>query len=219
MKDLSLRSVALAVALCFLVVGMASASAVVPIRPVSSNESLTSNGVVNVNEPFPTAGDAYVSDNGNGNIPAGGQTGYMWTAGDYVISSIFVLPTTNVTDLTANWIFQDYLGGGNNETFSVLVNNVPVATATIFDCNYCGTYGTVNGTVTFAPIGPMGGGYTVELVLQNTVPLGGGSVAWADGGITGLSYNTSTVPEPGSMILFGSGVVGLAGLLRRKLSL
>ncbi len=77
------------------------------------------------------------------------------------------------------------------------------------------TYGTVTGTVNFADIAPVAGGYQVELVLQNTVPFGGGSVAWLDGGITGLSYT----PEPGSMVLFGSGVIGLAGLLRRKLSL
>jgi hypothetical protein len=68
--------------------------------------------------------------------------------------------------------------------------------------------------VTFAGIAPVSGGYQIELILQNSVPFGGGSVAWLDGGITGLSYNT--VPEPGSMMLFGSGVIGLAGLLRRK---
>jgi PEP-CTERM motif len=56
-------------------------------------------------------------------------------------------------------------------------------------------------------------------LLQNTVPSGGGSVAWLEGGITGLSYESTTVPEPGSMMLFGSGVIGLAGLLRRKLGL
>lgn len=28
---------------------------------------------------------------------------------------------------------------------------------------------------------------------------------------------TPTTPEPGSLLLFGSGIVGLAGVLRRKL--
>jgi hypothetical protein len=218
MKNLSLRNVALVAALCFLTVGMASANSTT-FSKLSNTGPVTTLGTQVTNVPFPAAGDFYVSDNGNGNIAVGGQTGYMWTAGDYVISPIFVLRTTDVTDLTANWIFQDYLGNGNNEMFSVLVNGMQVATATIFDCNYCGTYSTVTGTVNFASIGPLLGGYQVELLLQNTVPSGGGAVAWADGGITGLSYNTSTVPEPGSMILFGSGVVGLAGLLRRKLSL
>ena len=60
-------------------------------------------------------------------IPAGGQTAFQWTTGDFVISSIFVLPTSSVTDLTANWSFQDFLGGGNTETWAVFVNNIAVA--------------------------------------------------------------------------------------------
>jgi hypothetical protein len=32
-----------------------------------------------------------------------------------------------------------------------------------------------------------------------------------------VSYSSqSTVPEPGTLMMFGSGVIGLAGLLRRK---
>jgi hypothetical protein len=172
-----------------------------------------------VNEPFPTAGDSYCSFTGGcGTIPAGGQTAFQWTAGDFVISSIFVLPTNSVTDLTADWSYQDFLGGGNTETWFVSVNGVAVATATLPDDSYNGDILTVTGTVNFAGIAPVAGGYQVELILQNTVPLGGGSVAWLDGGTTGLSF-TTPVPEPGSMLLFGTGAIGLAGLVRRKLGL
>ncbi len=62
----------------------------------------------------------------------------MWTAGDYVISSIFVLPTNSVTDLTANWCFQDFLGNGNTETWFVFVNGVAVAQAVLPDDDYNG---------------------------------------------------------------------------------
>lgn len=214
MKKLSLRSVALVAGLCFLAVSMASASVISGVSTAQMKLAST----VNVNEPFPTAGDAYCSaTNGCGTIPAGGQTAFQWTTGDFVISSIFVLPTSSVTDLTANWSFQDFLGGGNTETWAVFVNNIAVATATLPDDGYNGDILGVTGTVNFAGIAPVAGGYQVSLVLQNTVPFGGGSVAWLDGGITGLSYNVTTVPEPGSMLLFGSGVIGLAGLLRRKL--
>jgi PEP-CTERM motif len=217
MKKLSLRSVALVAVLCFLAVSMASAS-VIRFPSKVSTAQLTLASTVNVNEPFPTAGDAYCSaTNGCGTIPAGGQTAFQWTAGDFVLSSIFVLPTSTVTDLTANWSFQDFLGGGNTETWFVTINGVAVAQAILPDDSYNGDILSVTGTVNFAGIGPVAGGYQVELVLQNTVPFGGGSVAWLDGGITGLSYNVTTVPEPGSMLLFGSGVIGLAGLLRRKL--
>jgi hypothetical protein len=188
---------------------MASANS---LPKLSTSSSLAAPIVSNV--PFPTAGDAYCGSNMCGTIPAGGQTDFMWTAGNYVISSIFHIPAASVTDLEANWQFQDFLGG-NTETWYVYINGVAVAQATLPDDSYNGDILTVTGTVNFAGIAPVGGGYQVELVLQNTVPFGGGSVAWLDGGTTGLSYT----PEPGTMMLFGSGVIGIAGLLRRKLSL
>jgi len=221
MKKQTLRSVVLVVALCFLVVGMASASAIASLRPMpSSNSSHTTAGPNVSFVPFPTAGDNYCSaTNGCGSIPSGGGTDFQWTAGDFVASSIFVIPTTSVTDLEANWLVQDFLGGGNTETWFVSVNGINVAQVVLPDDAFNGDILNVTGIVNFAGIAPLGGGYQVVLVLQNTVPFGGGSVSWLDGGITGLSYTVNAVPEPGSMVLFGSGVIGLAGLLRRKLSM
>jgi hypothetical protein len=39
--------------------------------------------------------------------------------------------------------------------------------------------------------------------------------------ITNLTtnFNSSTVPEPSSLLLLGSGVLGLCGVIRRKMSL
>lgn len=221
MKNMSLRSFALVATLCLLAVGLASANSLQSLPVRSSSASLSGSaspfGVVNVNEPFPTAGDFYHDQfNGDGTIPAGGQTDFLFTAGDYVISSVFVLSTQTVTDITANWSFQDFLGNGNTETWFAYINGVAVAQSTLPDDSYNGDILTVTGSVTFAGIAPVAGGYQVSLVLQNTVPDGGGSVAWLDGGITGLSY-PAPVPEPGTLMLFGSGAIGLAGLLRRKL--
>lgn len=205
------------VVLCLALSGIANAGTInltalsngTPTAPTGSNP--------NVNVAFPTAGDAYYSaTNGGGTIPVGGMTLPQWTAGDYVLSSVFTSTgLTSVTDGTADWSFWDYLGGGNNEMWDVYVNGVAVADLFITDCDYCGTTGIVTGTVNFAGIAPVAGGYQVELVLQNTIPGGGGSVAWLDGGTTGLS-GTAT-PEPGSMLLMATFLMGLGPIVRKKL--
>lgn len=171
--------------------------------------------------PFPTAGDQYCSaTNGCGTIPSGGQTAYMWTAGDYVMSSNFTgTGLGSVSSLTWDFTIQNYLGGGNNETVSIMLNGNPVGSFTALDCAYCGSYQTVTGSVSFGSIGPQGGGYTLEMMLTNTIPGGGGSIAFADGGLFTMSGGGGQTPEPSSILLFGSGALGLAGLLRRKINL
>ena len=196
MTKLSLRSVSLVVALCFLAVGMASAGS--------------------TTVPFPTAGNAYCSaSNGCGTIASGGTTAPQWTAGDYVLSSVFVLPTTSVTGLTENWQVQDYLGdpgtGPNTETWSIFINGTQVGSVLVPDDSYNGDTLTFTDSFTFAGIAPVGGGYQLELMLQNTVPFGGGSVVWLDGGTTQLTYAAAAVPEPGIMMLLGTSVLGVAG--------
>jgi len=220
MKTSSLRGLILVVTLCALAIGVASANSFEPLGKFTVS-SLTPANLVTASVPFPTAGDSYLSQtNGSGTIPSGGETDYMWTAGDWVASSVFVLPTSSVTGLSANWNFEDFLGGGNTETWYVLVNGIAVAQAILPDDSYNGDILNVSGSVSFAGIAPASGGYQVTLVLQNSVPFGGGSVAWLDGGVTGLTYEANhVVPEPGSLVLLGSGVVGLAGLLRRKIGI
>lgn len=37
--------------------------------------------------------------------------------------------------------------------------------------------------------------------------------------IVNVTFNATATPEPGTLIMFGSGIVGLAGILRRKINL
>lgn len=207
------KTLLLIVALCLLTFGVAGASNL----PTFTDRQINPSDVMYPGN-FPTAGDYYCSaTNGCGNIPSGGQTAYMWTARDFVQSSIFTnTGITSATDVSVDFFFQDILGGGNTETVYYDVNGIPVAQFIAPDCNYCGSYYEVTGTVNFADIAPVNGGYQLSMVLQNTIPPGGGSIAFADGGSFTLS-GTST-PEPGSIMLFGTGMLGLAGVLCRKLT-
>jgi hypothetical protein len=175
----------------------------------------------NVPVPFPTAGDYYCSaSNGCGNIPAGGQTAFMWTEGDYVISSNFTnTGLSSVTGLSWDFTIQNYLGGGSNETVDILLNNTMVGSFTALSGGG-GNYQEITGSANFGAIAPLDGGYTLEMELTNTIPPGNGSIAFADGGtFTLIGGQGGTVPEPGSILLFGSGALGVFGFLRRKIKL
>ncbi len=187
-----LQHATLVVVLCFLAAGMASAGS--------------------YTVPFPSAGDAYFSATSGSGVVGDGN-GYQWTAGDYVISPIFNLNLTGVVSLTTNFLVQDYLGNGNTETWFLYLNGVKVASTVLPDDGYNGDILNVNLAASFAKIGPSGGGYQLELVEQNTVPFGGGSVLWLDGGTAQL------VPEPESLALIGSSLAIFAGLVCRKINI
>src|ERR1017187_6459269 len=53
-----------------------------------------------------------------------------------------------------------------------------------------------------------------EIRLYNIVD--GGGIGWDTFQYT---QGQGTTPEPGTLIMFGSGIIGLAGMLRRKINL
>lgn len=200
MKKLFVVNLAVLLALCLASAMIASAS--------------------DVSEPFPAAGDAFCSaTNGCGNLPGGGMTFYMWTTGDYVQSPIFSTGQSSINSLSYDFFVNDVLGGGNNETVGYFVNGTEIGSITVLDCNYCGQDMEFSGTFSFGSIAAQGGGFQLEMILQDTIPGGGGSIAFDDGGSATLSGGAGTTPEPGSIVLFGSGLLGLAGMLRRKIRL
>jgi len=106
------------------------------------------------------------------------------------------------------WLAQ---GSGNADggEFTMILNGVQIAQ---FDT------GSINGQLTgslsaSAPL--LAGTNTLEIdVTRRFISTSGTPFQF----VTGVDVEGNGVPEPGSLVLMGSGVLGLAGVLRRKLN-
>jgi hypothetical protein len=169
---------------------------------------------VSVNIGFPSSGTSFHSaTNGDGTIPAGGQSEYMWTSGDYVSQTFSGVGLNSVGSLEINFTYQNFLGHWNTENVNILVNGISVSNFIAPDDVYHGDYVAIHQTANFPSI--VGNGtYALSMVLQDTIPLRGGSIAFLDGGQCTLT-DANAVPEPATRLLFSASLLGLVGLRGR----
>jgi hypothetical protein len=126
--------------------------------------------------------------------------------------------------ITALQMGGTFTGGG---AFDITGNGTDgIPTGTIFDGSFSGpvTWTLVtlaNGTHNYTLMGSIKGtwytgatvnGATVQLTINTGKGYFSGSTMISSG-----DTNISTVPEPGTLGLLGTGLIGLAGALRRKL--
>jgi PEP-CTERM motif len=114
-----------------------------------------------------------------------------------------------------------FSGGG---TFNIVSNAQGTLFTGTFDCTSTCTWvltTLANGTHYYTLTGGLTGtwkggntafGATVQLTINTGKSLFSGSTSISSG-----DTNISVVPEPGSLALMGTGLVGLAGVIRRKL--
>lgn len=147
----------------------------------------------------------------------GGLSAPMGTAGDY-LSETFVTGQTFVNSLTVDWTVVDYFGNNPGVSYEndIYLNGTFVGFFLVDDCGFCANLSPITGSVSFNPIYGFGT-YNLSVVLSQTAPGNGGSEWFTEFNAAG-SQATALLgtPEPGSIALLGSGLIGLANMLRRK---
>ncbi len=194
MKTLCMRAALLLLALSCCAIGVAYADTVVTFP---SDNSYSCN----------TLGCDFM-----GNL--GHQSEHLFTSGDFV-SEIFFTGQQSIGSLTYDFSLLNNLGNNSGHSYvnDVFVNGTEVGSFLVPDCGYCGDTQEYKGTFSFAPL-EGDGTYALSIVLGENVPLGDGNETFLSGG----SATLGDVPEPSSLLLMGSGALGLAGIIRRRLS-
>ncbi len=141
----------------------------------------------------------------------------MWTTGDFVSQIVTGTGLDFATEFSDTFSIESLLA--DDLTVDASINGTSIGEFTIAACGMCDQTQEVSIDFTFAPIASDPGNFNVVFTLENTIPFGGGSIAYFEGGKGVLTGTGGGVPEPASWALMIVGFGGLGASMRRQRSL